>query len=648
MPHHTRNIALAVLLALALPCFAQSDPDTLIVDLPDLVVRGAQVAEVRIDHSRLPAPVIERQDAGSLAELGGLLPSVRVAVNSRGDAVAMVRGAPERHVQTYLDAIPLNLPWDERVDLETIPALGVGTVEARRGLTTLLDGPGALAGSVRLLPPAPTLQPTSTLRSRAGDHGLRQAEVLHQRRAGAWSLLGAGSWRTRDGVSSPDGCGTRENSDMRQVSTILRAARPVRGTGRLGLVATAWSGEKGVPPELHLGQDARFWRYPVRERLLLGGVLDLPLHETWDLGVAVSTDLFHQEIDPRGPDRWDAPFTPTDDYEKNWDRTGFGRLRLTHWLGNRATVAAQASARYTHHRESLGPDSPVQSFAQWLASLAIESEARLGVGWTVRGGVGWDHVATPESGGKPPSPDDGALAVNLRLLKDLGSGLAVYGAANRRSRFPSLREAYSGALGRFLPNPDLGPERQDQLELGATAAGERWSFEAAAFVGKLRGGIEKVAVGSTQYQRVNHARITVPGVELVGRWRGLSALHASLAHTVLDARVDEDGIDRPAEDRPAYLSRIDVAWQPPSGIAASLETRLTGPRWSADGTHPDGLRRLPAGVTWHARVALSGMGASGGIEAYARVDNLFDQRVDDQTGLPGPGCMVSCGVSVRR
>ena len=118
------------------------------------MVSGQAAPAVAVDRTVLEAPAIERQDPGSLADLGAVLPSTRVTINSRGDATAMIRGAPERHVQTFLDGIPLNLPWDERVDLETIPALGVGRLEGRRGLTTLLDGPGALAGSVRMLPPA--------------------------------------------------------------------------------------------------------------------------------------------------------------------------------------------------------------------------------------------------------------------------------------------------------------------------------------------------------------------------------------------------------------------------------------------------------------------------------------------------------------
>ncbi|MEZ4387006.1 MAG: TonB-dependent receptor [Candidatus Krumholzibacteriia bacterium] len=640
----TASVLALLMSAAALADEPSAPADTLAVDLPDLVVRGDATAPPQPDRTRLEAPAVVRQDAGSMADLGGLLPSTRITINSRGDAHAMVRGASERHVQTFLDGIPLNLPWDERVDLETVPAVGVGTVEGRRGVVSLLDGPGVVAGSVRLLPPALTGAQDTELRLLVGDGGRGQVEARHQRRLGTWSVLGAGAWRTRDHWPLPGSGDPRFNSDLRQTSVLLRAARPVRETGRLSLLATAWTARKGVPPELHLGDEARFWRYPVRERLLCGGVLELPLNDGWDLGATLAADWHHQEIDARGPDGWGTPRLVGDDVETSWDRTGNSRLRLTRWLGDTAAVALQAAARYTHHREIAAVGDPTLPYAQWLTSLVLEGEAQPGRGWHLRAGAGWDHAAAPETGNLPGSPAVHAPAVSLRATRELAPGQAVHLALSRRSRVPALREAYSGALGRFLVNPDLGPERQDLVEVGGLASGRTWSLEADAFMTRLEGGIEREAVDATQFQRVNRSRIDVPGLEVRGRWTPRPDLDAQLQHTILDPRVEDAGEERPAEDRPAYLSRLEIAWSPPRGLGAAIEARVTGPRWSADGTAPAGLRRLPSGITWHARLSWQLLAASRPLELVARVDNLADARVDDQTGLPGRGREFSAGI----
>ena len=635
--------------------------DSLVVDLPDLVVQAGETAPPPPDRTRLDTTTLDLHGGGSLAELGAILPSVRVSENSRGDRHLMVRGAPERHVQTFLDGIPLNLPWDERVDLATVPAIGLGGIEGRRGLTTLLDGPAALAGSVRLLPP--TLRgdrPVTRLSLGVGQNGLGRADVLHQRRATDWNLLGAGSWLARDswplpaGQTETDGQAQRANSDLRQYALMLRAARPVGTTGRLSLLATAWTGEKGVPAEQHLGQDARFWRYPVRERALLGAALQLPLDEAgdWDLGATLSADFFHQEIDPRGPDGWDLPLQDGQDYEKNFDRTGYARLRLTRWWGERANLAVQGSARYSHHRESISVGGGTTAYAQLLTSLVAEGEFQPADFWTVRAGAGWDQGATPESGDKPGKGADHTPALNLRLTRDLNADWSLFAAASRRSRFPALRELYSGALGRFVLNPDLKPERQDQVEAGLTTRSGRWSLTGAAFVSWLHDGIEKEALPGPdrQFQRVNRTRIRVPGLEVIAAMDLGRDLALQVQHTILAARVDTgDGYDTPAEDRPDYQSLLAMTWRPASGPGLLLEADVTGPRSSADATAATGLSRLPAGVVWNLVLSWrwwAGAGLATEIEAQLRAANLFDQSVYYQTGLPEPGRVLSGGVSV--
>ena len=636
--------------------------DTTVTDLGDVVVSGQANEAPAPDKTRIDAPMIQVQDPGSLADLGGLIPSALVTTNSRGDSHLMIRGAPERHVQIFLDDIPLNLPWDERVDLQTIPITGAGRIEGTRGMTTLLDGPGVLAGSARILPPDPVDPPRRTSAGLAfGQYGLTVADLQHQDRLGAWDMLAAAGWQDRDAWPLPadaqetGGDVRRENSDLNQYSLLLRGSRPVAQAGRLNLLATAWSAEKGVPPELHLGDEARFWRYPVRKRGLLGASVDLPLGKEglWDVKAAVSADFFAQEIDPRGPDGWDQPLEVGQDYEKNWDRTGYGKVNLNRWLGESAQVTAQAVARYTHHRESVTVGGPVEAYAQWLTSLVVQGEVQPGGHWILQAGLGWDHAATPESGDKTANEPENAPALNLRALRRLGDQARIYVAASRRSRFPSLRELYSGALGRFVPNPDLRPEQQDLYEIGMATDHRAWGLEAAVFLNYLHDGIEKAKwPGSdNQFQRLNRTEIRVPGVELVGHWNAAPNLLVTMQHTVMSARVAEDGVyDRPAEDRPDYLSRIGVNWRRATGPGALLEAVVTGPRWSADVSGASAatgdLRRLPAGVTWNLRLSWRLAGPRSQTEAHLRLDNVFDQLVEYQVGLPAPGRVVSGGISV--
>ena len=72
-------------------------------------------------------------------------------------------------------------------------------------------------------------------------------------------------------------------------------------------------------------------------------------------------------------------------------------------------------------------------------------------------------------------------------------------------------------------------------------------------------------------------------------------------------------------------------------------------RFSADLTDSaDGLRRLPAQTSLNLRLAKSFYGAGSDrdrAEIFLRLNNVTDARTDTQVGLPGPGRMLTVGIS---
>jgi len=647
-----------VLPAISTPAVASEDSAAFI--LPDLVISSYETAPPDPDRTFIEARDIAFSNPGSLADLGSLLPSARLTVNSRGDSHLMIRGAPERHVQTFLDGIPLNLPWDERTDLETVPITGAARLEATRGMVSLLDGPGVLAGSVKVMTPRAWHNPVRTrINVTAGDNGFGRVGMQQVTTAGAWQLVGAGNWQGRNTWPMPARHPLyaenplRQNSDLSQYSILLHGGRPIAGTGHIGFLATGWSGEKGVPAEFHLDDDARFWRYPVRSRLLLGSSLNLPLNDdgTWDLDANLSADFYRQEIDPRGPDHWNTPKISGQDYETDNDRTGYGRAKLTHWFNDTAHLALQGTARYAMHKESLVVDGPELQYAQILTSLIAEGEYQPLEKTTLRAGFGIDAATTPETGDKPTRSGETAPALNIRIVRQISGQIEIHAGASFRSRFPSLRELYSGALGKFVPNPNLVPEQQELYEVGLKASGFRWHLEGSAFLSYLHDGIEKEKLNpaSGQFRRVNRTEVRIPGIEMIGVIDLSSDVALSLQHTILAARLEEDGtFQAAAEDRPYYFSHLQMKWQQNSGPGVLVEAAVTGPRWSADANNTEnGLSLLPAAVTWNLRLGWRFMRSTeNDLEAFLRATNVFDQWVDSQVGLPEPGRIISGGFNL--
>lgn len=641
-----------------------SEADTLWGVTEAVVVVGASTSRVADPAATsLDALAVAPRDARSAADLAPLVPAARVAVNSRGESQLMLRGASERHVRLYFDGIPLNIPWDERVDLSLVPADAVAGLSVARGVGSVLDGPNALAGTVELLPPVLPGEGSRTRLSLArGESRLTDARLLHHRRDGAWDLLAAASRRAQDGFLVPEGFTapfnqsanrTRTNSDLEEWSLLLRARRQLGESGSLRLLFSGVDGEKGVPPETHLDDGARYWRFPVSRRGLLGAALDVPLDDgrRWTLAATAAADFGEQEIRAYDDATYATPARePGVDYETDHDRTGWLRARVRRGLGTDGALTVQGAARHARHRESLVWDGPELTYTQWLGSLVAEAALPLGRGWRWRGGGGYEFASTPETGDKPARARTDAAVAHARVDRDLGAGVGLHAAVSRRSRFPALRELYSGALGRFVPNPDLAPERQDLLELGAAARRGAWELGLTGFVARVDGPIEKVSLPDRQYQRRNVEDVRTRGLEAVAAWRPAARWSLSSHLTLLDARRERAGeYDAPVEDRPAYVSWVTASWLGPWGLRLDGEAVLTGARESLDATdEADSLRRLPAQSSWNARLAWTWSAPPRPLtraELFARVNNLGDDLLWSQTGLPDSGRTLLVGMT---
>jgi len=621
---------------------------------PDSVAAGESMTTL------LTSRPLRERSRPTVAAAAPLMPSTRAGVNSRGETQFMVRGASERHLRVSMDGIPLNLAWDERTDLSLLPAEILDGITARRGVWTLLSGPGALAGSLELHGRRPAHGGETVVDMGAGEFGAHRLALLHGRRWGRWALLGALAYHGRDAWPLPaehgilrhqTGGRERVNSDHARLSPFLTLERTLAGGGHWRLLIAGSDARRGVPPEGHRDRP-RFWRYTAIERGLAGLSVSLPVgpEKRWRLNANAAFDQAGQEIRVYSDSTYTGPaLDPGTDHETDRARALHGRIALEGDLGGRVRWAFAARLRDAEHAERLVVDGAEESYRQRLASETAEFDFDLGLGWRLRTGLSWLQASTPASGPHAARSPDGATDWLLALRRPSSSRepMEFRAALSRRSRFPALRELYSGALGQFIVNPDLGPERQDLFELGVAHHGRRLSADLSLFVAYLEGGIEKTAVSDSTFRRVNAEALRSMGVELelaLALGRGLRVgghwLH-------LRARRQEDGVyGLPAEDRPDYQGTLYLSWER-GGFRLSGEAERIGPRHSADVTAPSGLRELSAQDRVNLQVAWRrylNLGPLNDAELRLRVDNLADALVESQTGLPEPGRSFGLGL----
>jgi iron complex outermembrane receptor protein len=602
---------------------------------------GVGVVEMRLDSlGAVPAPTLEQ----ALREM----PLVRVRENSRGEAQPSLRGS-------------------------IIPLTAARSIHLLRGLSSVLYGPNVLAGVVsidvargveRLAAPPP-----ATLSAALDDSGglIFGGTVARsfESRGGEWLVQGGGGFRDRPGVSIPnDGSGIsgdpallsadgdlRLNSDVEHRDAFVSARYQGEAGGWMSLTSSGFDVERGVAPEIHEA-DPRLWRYPDQKRLITALSGGTGSKETaWGVGgleASLGLDFGSFQIE-----RYDAPtYENVIEEEEGDDRTATLRVLGEHSLGGRADLRAAVTYGDVSHTERLS-SAGEREFRQRLWSFGTELEWRLDdlPGWESLGatrlsvGVSADGADTPESGGSPRLGRMGDWGGRLGVSSLVGGGsLLLHGGISRRARFPSLRELYSDALGRFLPNPALVPEVLTGVELGMTWDLRGVDIQVVGFRQILSEGIVRVGVATPQgprRQRVNRDRIRSTGLELVtsGEWR---AVQYGGDITLQQAWQIEDGSGdrtRP-EYEPSVVGGLSVATHLPAEFRVSGGYRFVGRQscLDADSATMDRLAKTHRFDLQLRRLfAFEGRSALANVDALVSVTNLTDNAIFDQCGLPQPG-----------
>ncbi|HEY0446320.1 MAG TPA: TonB-dependent receptor plug domain-containing protein [Allosphingosinicella sp.] len=622
---------------------------------PGTILITAAPAEDRVlpPATGLQAEALAERQPRSVAEALRGLPGVSARTNSRGETIARVRGADERQTQIFLDGAPLAVPWDGRADIGIVPAGLFGEVLVVKGAAPIEYGPNAVAGVVDLRTRSgeePLLEATA----RAGTLGLREGSFVAGGPVGDFALVGAAAGFTRDaesasGLSGLGGSDRRTNTDA-DAGALFGAVGYASGpfTGRALLLHHA--ARRGIAPESPADASLvspRYWRYPnialtqliLASNLALGGKSALRL-VGW-------RQWFGQTIDQYS----DPSYTRRTARQEDEDDTFGGRATLSAPLAP-LTLRLSATAQTSRHAQA---DTPLPSAApgpellyrQNLFSLGAEADLPLGpADATV--GLAYDRSETPLTGDKPAQAALAAIAFSAAVRTRLGRGLDLTLSGGRRTRFPTPRELYGEALGRFLLNPDLAPETAwlADAELGWALPGLRVVVN--PFLARSDDTLSQRVVqagGRSLRQRFN-----LPGSWSYGVDAALTAALArgfalELFGTFLRARSDEaGGAPRRLIQRPSYEAGGAIEYEPSDAFSLRAEVRRSGPAIDLAG---DGsIVRLPPGthLDLRARHRLARLGNGRRLSVTAAADNLLGGTITPQLGLPLAGRSLRIGL----
>ena len=558
------------------------------------------------------------------------LPGVSVAQSGpRGSQTQVrIRGAEANHTLLFVDGIRFNDPAagnEPRFELLTMD--GLGRIDIVRGPQSALWGSEAIGGVVAAYSPSAPV-------SGAWIDGVAEYASLDSPRLsgrvsttqGAVELVAAAGWMRSDGIDSFDGQGDRDGFENRSAS-LKAVVRPNDGVelGAVGYWIEGMSEFDGFDPVTFRHADTLD---STRNRIGAG--------RAW------------AEIEHAG---WTAKLDAS--YLASANRNLLAQAPLNRTSGRRLTIGAQFSRQAGDHLVTLAMEHQGEEFTardQTFFGASDQDRSRNVDALVAEWRADWFPWLTTDLALRHDSFSAFRDATTVRAgatIKptDRLSFFATYGDGIAQPTFYDLFGFFPGS---FTGNPDLRPERSNELQAGMRWNNHRLSLALNAFRARLRDEIvdvfDPVTFRSTTDNAAGVSRRQ--GVEGEAELRVSHGVRISLFYTYLDA-----------EERQAAsgLSVREVRRPRHSGSLAGFGEigRLT---WGASLTYV-GERRdtdfdsLPAHtvvlgdyVLASARLALR---LSPWLEAYVRAENALDANYQDVFGYRTPGRTLHAGVRLR-
>ncbi|MBM4319209.1 MAG: TonB-dependent receptor [Deltaproteobacteria bacterium] len=627
---------------------------------------------------------MESRGAATVAEALALVPGLQLPYHPKPGSSLHVRGFDPRGSLVLLDGIPIREVYAGGYDLSSLTIGHLAALEVERGVPSLLHGPGAMGGVVRLSTLARSGERLSgRLRGHVGQYHDGELDdagggLSATRRFGPLQTFLAASHDASNGFRlsadyrpGPENAAFHEAGGRREGSDFSRSML----YGKLALEQGAWKvraignfffQNRGIPPFESSGY-TRYWRYGEYSTYLLGisghhqgnsngsRIRLRSVEALAYLSVHQDTIEDFQDASYTQPTRNPLAWFAASSYDNS--TTGLTlRPALLLGPGNELELAAGLSSDWHGQRElpvPRGEDAasdwlPWERYRAATFFLAAEDTQQLGR-LRLTGGIGASGLqllAEEHQQRSYPVDERWIDAWEARLFADheLGDHGRLLAAAGRKVRFPTFKELFSNALG---GNTGLAPETATMLELGLELAGpsqpRRGSLALRGFHARVSDLIER---GRESY--VNIDRATISGMELEAGVQPFPWLSLSGAYTFLQTRNESYG--RELDYRSPHVATLDLRLRLPGGVSLAGQAGYHARQraWYVDPLSGSWVEeRLPGYCLVHGRLQQElPLSARTSLLAYLQVHNLLDADHVDGSFAPRPGRNVQAGLGM--
>lgn len=624
----------------------------------------------------------------SLEQALDFAPGVTTTIRGRRNEYDIfVRGFDRLQVPLSIDGVRAYLPADNRIDFARFMTADIAEVQIQKGHASVLDGSGAMGGAINLITGKPTdvleleggisMHGRDTLQDQSGFFvgGSRQERFYVQ---GSLGFTDRDAW-TMSGDYEPvpnsleDG-GERQGSYTEDWRVNLKVGYTPSENDEYAINVNKQGGEKGSPINVHNNPPVpagSYWAWPYWD-IMNTTVLTSTAFDSFALRTRTFYNSFENALssyDNLGYTTQSQPFaffSPYDDraygVRIDFDLTSLesNTLRLALHYRTDEHIEQQTS-RPTH--PTLVSEEPPQEQSQNLWSAGIENAFHLRPGLDIVAGVSYDEYevtkaqefgnhdnnnATPNILFERPKGGGDAFNSQVAAIYRYNETAQLHFSISDRGRFPTFFELYSTRFGTATPNPDLGPERATNYEVGwerSLAPGDR--FGATFFYSDVSDLIQTVVLPDTTTQAQNVGNGRFQGVEIYFDRQVAEGLTVGGNYTYIDREIHDALQPNLQADGVADNEIVAYAtWRPIPRVAFTPSVEAADDRWSPINTAPPAaspyvrtgaytLVSIDATYTFGNELEL-GLGAR----------NMLDDHYELSWGFPQPGRSVYAKLSM--
>ncbi|SDP30198.1 Outer membrane receptor for ferrienterochelin and colicins [Desulforhopalus singaporensis] len=606
---------------------------------------------------RVTAEQIRKQNAKNLDQALELVPGLVVREGAEGTPRIDIRGFRTRHVQLFINGIPVKSSYDGQFDPTRIPAEIISEIKVTSGGGSVLYGAGGNGGAIDII---------TKLGTAEGLHGLVGGEVgeggSYTGKGGVWGSGGKldfyahASVQNRDefllsddfvpvNVDAEDG-GDRENSDREQKNLFGNLSYNLNDDNTLGFTLSRFDGENGKPPATNYDPSDPFAKKTSYERIddssntLLQAAFSHDSSSPLDIRGWAYYSLTSEEENGYDDDSYSSQ-RKNGSFFQDSDTETFGVSTQVRYAVNDFSGATLAASAENESWEAEGfeidkdgnPGDLASDHDLQTYSVALEYENQLADGLGIVAGYG-HHFNERDEG----SDNDFSYVVGATYDVSEATQLRVNHA--RKIRFPSVKQLY-GKDG----NEDLETEVTYHYEAGISQ--KMWTagtLDVTGFIIDAEDFIEKIDTGGKD-QNVNFQELSLAGVEANLTLTPLEKLMIRLGISYLDTEDQSEGSAREElQYRPEWKLSVDGSYTLDCGFSVYGSVLHARDQYYYDSKQE---QKGELDDFTLVNLKLSQDFQTTGIEVYVAVDNLFDEDYEESYGLPQPGRMVYGGLEYR-